>query len=237
MLNFTNTYEEIPEGFQKMDCDDVSGTDLFCDEEAFQVLRNRVGLASGIHMIDSGNYHYMTRVFTSLLEEPYILVFWDHHTDMKPAMFDMLSCGSWAAKILAEDNHLKQMLVIGPPQKSFDELPEEILSSPKLVMISEEDFLQKNTVLPEIMADYPLYLSIDRDILSEEYALTNWDQGMVSLEQLLESLRMVCSGRKVLGADICGLKPNTTGREAVEERKKNAPGEEALRAVLASVIA
>ncbi len=49
-----------------------------------------------------------------------------------------------------------------------------------------------------------VYLSIDLDYLSRDYARTNWDQGNAGLDQLLAELDAVLSGRKLLGADICG---------------------------------
>ena len=49
-----------------------------------------------------------------------------------------------------------------------------------------------------------LYLSVDMDVLSEDYARTDWDQGDMSLESLCRTVRDIsCSGR-LAGADICG---------------------------------
>ena len=49
-----------------------------------------------------------------------------------------------------------------------------------------------------------VYLSIDLDYLSRDYARTNWDQGNAGLDQLLAELGAALSGRKLIGADICG---------------------------------
>ncbi|MGL4859734.1 MAG: arginase family protein [Enterobacteriaceae bacterium] len=48
----------------------------------------------------------------------------------------------------------------------------------------------------------PVYLSIDKDVLSKEVVQTNWDQGIFR-EQHLQALIAACSGR-VVGADITG---------------------------------
>ncbi|MFX9397259.1 hypothetical protein ABTO25_19775, partial [Acinetobacter baumannii] len=57
--------------------------------------------------------------------------------------------------------------------------------------------------LTEIKAsNLPVYLSIDKDVLSSEVVMTNWDQGKF-LEKHLQSLIEACKGRLV-AADITG---------------------------------
>ena len=58
----------------------------------------------------------------------------------------------------------------------------------------------------------PLYISIDKDVLREEDARTNWDQGELALDQLLKLLELIFEKRKVIGADICGENPPDTAR-------------------------
>ena len=49
-----------------------------------------------------------------------------------------------------------------------------------------------------------IWITIDKDVLPEHEALTNWDQGQMPLAALLEMLRAVGTQKRVLGADICG---------------------------------
>lgn len=49
-----------------------------------------------------------------------------------------------------------------------------------------------------------VWISIDKDVLGPEEAVTNWDQGEMPLDALLEALRLLCAGGDVLGIDICG---------------------------------
>ena len=49
-----------------------------------------------------------------------------------------------------------------------------------------------------------VYLSIDLDYLSPDYARTNWNQGTASLQDLLDSLDASLKGKNLLGVDICG---------------------------------
>ncbi len=65
-------------------------------------------------------------------------------------------------------------------------------------------YAQKLPKWREDSPDIPVYISIDKDILSTDYARTNWDQGKMTLDELCERIKDVASRRKILGVDICG---------------------------------
>ena len=52
--------------------------------------------------------------------------------------------------------------------------------------------------------DLPVYLSIDKDILSPSQVHTNWQQGTLTLSQLRNVILELFHHCRVLGADICG---------------------------------
>jgi arginase family enzyme len=49
-----------------------------------------------------------------------------------------------------------------------------------------------------------VWITIDKDVLPETEALTNWDQGRMPLASLMAMLRAVGDCRTILGADVCG---------------------------------
>ena len=66
---------------------------------------------------------------------------------------------------------------------------------------SQEDAMR--LVLDAIPAT-AVWITIDKDVLPENEALTNWDQGGMPLAALLAFLRAVGGHHRVLGADVCG---------------------------------
>ena len=60
-----------------------------------------------------------------------------------------------------------------------------------------------DSVLAAIPTD-TIWISIDKDVLPEHEALTNWDQGQMPLAALLAMLHAAGQRKRVLGADICG---------------------------------
>ncbi|MDD4980822.1 MAG: hypothetical protein PHC54_06130 [Candidatus Omnitrophica bacterium] len=49
-----------------------------------------------------------------------------------------------------------------------------------------------------------VYVSIDKDCLKREYALTNWEEGLLSLEELLLMLKVIRDHLEIIGVDITG---------------------------------
>jgi arginase family enzyme len=52
------------------------------------------------------------------------------------------------------------------------------------------------------VTDEPIYLSIDKDVLSSEVVQTNWDQGVMSLEELTAAIQRLQP--RIIGSDVCG---------------------------------
>ena len=119
LMNFTHVYEE--ENFIKnrrfrwIDCTDLNGVDCYCDVDARRRLEEKIALFSpeGIHFIDSGNDHYLSKLWTDKIREPFSLVVFDHHPDMQPTLFeDMLSCGSWVKDVLETNPFLHKVFIV-----------------------------------------------------------------------------------------------------------------------------
>ncbi|MEE0248295.1 arginase family protein [Peptacetobacter hiranonis] len=214
VVNFSNTYsKEIAESLGDtdwIDCSDISGTNMYCTDNAADEIKRRLEEYSpkGVHFIDSGNYHYMTEFFVEKLEGKFSLVLFDYHNDMQvPMIHSFTSCGDWAREVLENNDNLEQLILIGPSQKNIDDI--DGISKEKfdkLVCISLRDLEEKvaEEKLELIKNDVPLYVSIDKDVLSKHYAKTNWSQGKMSVELLKKILKRFLVDHDIIGADICG---------------------------------
>jgi arginase family enzyme len=60
-----------------------------------------------------------------------------------------------------------------------------------------------DAVLAQIGTD-AVWITIDKDVLPEAEAFSNWDQGQMPLARVIETIRFIGSRKRVLGADICG---------------------------------
>ena len=211
ILDFSHVYPENietqVEDLTRVDLSDISGTNMYCTKEAEDEIRNRLKDfgPEGIHFLDNGNYHYVTKIFLDKIKEPFSLVLFDYHNDMQiPIIHDLISCGSWAREVLKENHYLQQLILIGPDQKSIDEIDSDIQE--KLICISIQELEQHKAkkMAEKIQREFPVYFSIDKDVLNRYAARTNWNQGRMSLDMLEMLLYQICAHQKVIGADIGG---------------------------------
>ena len=54
------------------------------------------------------------------------------------------------------------------------------------------------------LPDAPLWVTLDKDVLTPAEAVTNWDQGGMSLDAVLRLIDRLARVRPVRGADVCG---------------------------------
>ena len=201
---------EIQKNISWVEVQELPGSNCYCDEDAMDILRQKLEKfeTDGIHFIDSGNYHYMSRIWLEKLCVPFRLVVFDNHTDMQPPAFGgLLSCGGWVAASLEELPLLKEVVLVGPDQEAFDQtdtvLQEKVrfLSRERLREMTMEE---KVLFFEELSVDLPFYLSVDKDVLCAEDASTTWSQGDMTLEELGQFVAILLEKQDILGMDVCG---------------------------------
>ena len=190
-----------------VDCSSLQGTNCYCDEEARKKLREliRPYPMEGLHYIDSGNYHYVTELWLEKAQEPFVLVVFDHHTDMQPSMFDqLLSCGCWVKQVIDTNPYVKKVFIIGAKEELKQKIPKAYLD--KVICYSEKTCVHEE-LWQKYLDEYekvPVYISIDKDILEPCDAITNWDQGTMTIQELESILRHIIQRHHIAGIDICG---------------------------------
>jgi hypothetical protein len=188
---------------------DIPGINMYCSDDAFEEIRNRLSSEAdrekGIHFIDTGNYHYMSRIITSFIEEEYDLILFDHHTDMQDTAFGgILSCGSWVREVLDKDEHIRSVLVIGPPEPAGGGYREDFDTVEK-VFCGYRYYPSRISADEQVcMPDIPVYVSVDKDILNTSECRTNWDQGDLTIDELMNLISVSVGNHRIIGADICG---------------------------------
>ena len=232
--DFTGVYAEQPfmQGLRKdavqssagpdakirwIDCSDIPGTDCYCDDEAVTAIRKCIADAGitharGIHFFDNGNYHYMSKIWTDMVQEPFSLVVFDHHPDMQEPRFgNILSCGGWVKKVLDENQFINNVVIIGVADHLVDEIRAELSQAGDAGVLDKVKFIKeselgKENLLSSLASRLSsnLYLSIDKDALSPAFAATNWDQGSLDVAALKEIIAGLAASHKIIGVDICG---------------------------------
>ncbi|MGV3344286.1 hypothetical protein ACGVWS_00555 [Enterobacteriaceae bacterium LUAb1] len=191
-----------------------------------QLLRAELTPPLGCVLTGSGDYHHLTYLLLRQLptDEPVQLIVCDNHPDNMRYPFG-IHCGSWVywASRLPQ---VAQIHVLGISSDDISwkhawENHWSALRSGKIIYwslqmradwlkwlgaaSSQRCFTQGDQLLDGLLSELdqrPVYLSIDKDVLSSDEVRTNWDQGKMTENQLNRLIRH-CAGRLV-GADITG---------------------------------
>lgn len=240
VLNFSGVYER--QSFYKdrdcewIDCSDLSGVNGFCDETSMEEIDARIsGLEGWIHFIDGGNFHYLSYLLMKHIREPFTLVVFDHHTDMKPSMFaGLLSCGCWIKEALDTLPFLKNVVLIGVADSLADTAEPDYAGRVRIISESMAEAGDTWLGILEAEASEAVYLSIDKDAFGREEVVTDWDQGTMTLEQLERAYRILDS-RRILGVDICGEADRDeffSGQMSASDEQNDAANRRILRMLL-----
>ena len=135
-----------------------------------------------------------------------------------PARLPVRSCGSWTRDAAGAYQNIKGICVIGPPEASVRET--EAMEHVWFVTQEELDDGSGAAKIKEIFAShagtFPVYLSVDKDILSKEELDTNWDQGNVASNQVLhfiDAYMQQTPDKTLIGVDVCGEDPEADSEE------------------------
>ena len=167
--------------FEDAGLEGIEGTHCYCDKEAEKTITNALEKAdANVRFLGSGDYHYLSCLLAQNIKEPFSLLLMDHHPDNQPpALGNVLSCGGWVNDLKERCPALEDVLTVGPEGCPQD-IPDGWLKSHRRV-----------------------YVSLDKDIMGPQYAVTGWTQGKHTLEDVKKMLEKL-AGVDVLAVDICG---------------------------------
>lgn len=211
VTDFSGVYEQ--EGFLSYLCDTgtpfhrvdlrgLEGTSCYCSPESEEEIRCRTApwKSAGIRWIDSGDYHYLTKILAGGEKEPFTLVLIDNHPDdQEPSFGGVLSCGSWVKDLRESSPMLEDVWTLGPEHR--------IRNASAAVDRELEEGIDD---LLAALEGKRVYLSVDKDVLCRIDARTDWDQGSYRLSQLkgwLDGLLTL----DVIAVDLCGECPEAKG--------------------------
>ncbi|MEW5727459.1 MAG: arginase [Pseudomonadota bacterium] len=184
------------------------------------------GTGAEVTFMGSGDYHHLTAPLVARLPGPLSVVHFDNHPDWgkwPPAYH----CGSWVNRVLDMD-HVAKVVTIGPcagptwPQMKGANLaalkgdrfelhpwrmgPSRVLGGRTIhwTNLAGADWDGFVDALVHRLPTEAVYVSIDKDVLHPDEAVTNWNQGEMRLDHILGALRVLAARRRIVGVDVCG---------------------------------
>ena len=163
---------------QWLDCTKIVGTDCYCDDDAIKEINDLIDSANQessnsaesntksrphdincksipeIHFFDNGNYHYMSKLWTDRVQEPFSLVVFDHHPDMQPPRFGgILSCGGWVKEVLNSNKFIQNVIIIGVKDELVETIHNELLQSGEASILNKVTFIKESEITSKEILD------------------------------------------------------------------------------------
>ena len=110
--------------------------------------------------------------------------------------------------VIKNNPFVRDIHIIGADRGLIDELDEK--DRERAVFYDLEDVFFDNGAIRLPDTENPVYLSVDKDVLKRDEIITNWDQGDMTTERLMDFVRALFItekknfGRDIIGVDICG---------------------------------
>jgi hypothetical protein len=177
----------------------------------------------------SGDFHHVTLALIARIREPFNLVVLDKHPDWMRGI-PFLHCGTWLRHALRLPR-LQRVFHVGG-ETDFENAYRwlapwnEIRSGRVVVFPARRRFTRgawarqtvyplssEGAALPEVLRTFrdelrrvPLYVSIDKDVLTAEDAAVNWDSGLLRLPEVVSALTafLEAAEGRLAGADLLG---------------------------------
>ncbi len=191
--------------------------------------------APTVTLYGSGDFHHVTLALLRRLTAPFNLLVLDKHPDWMRGI-PLLHCGTWlyhavrlplARRVfhvggdLDFDNFFRWLapwpllrsgrITVIPALRRFQRggwshIRTEPLRMEKTAAVSPERIADLVQPFRADLERWPLYVSVDKDVLMESEAVVNWDSGHLLLSEVRGLIRAFLSAAKgrLAGADIIG---------------------------------
>jgi arginase family enzyme len=199
---------------------------------AIDTLRQRIssslaysGNGTTVTFMGSGDFHHVSALLIGVLAEGQdggvTVIHFDNHPDWVHFSGGM-HCGSWVNKALSIPQ-VERVITIGVCSRDliwpqFKKANLDALAEQKIILLpwrspgkrfraGDIEPVQHDIFLARLEALIPtrnVYITIDKDVLAHDDAITNWDQGLMTLDYLMTTLRFVLSRHHALGIDVNG---------------------------------
>ncbi|BCJ94238.1 arginase [Anaerocolumna cellulosilytica] len=191
---------------KNMDIIPYEGTNGYCSQKSCEVLQAYCSNLDfpAVTYLGSGNYHYLTYFLLQQIKKPFSMVMFDFHSDIQMGMCkELLSCGNWVRFALENCSQLKQVYIVGVAEQY---IPKDYDCCGKEVHFITEKQVRSIDWIEEVKRgiQYPIYITIDKDVFREGTVYTNWDQGTMEINDVSAFFEGVRARHKILGGDICG---------------------------------
>lgn len=102
----------------------------------------------------------------------------------QPQWEGLVACGGWVTDVLKSNPFVRHIILVGVSDELMSQIPVALRSKVLFYSESEIDHHQAWPSKAGKLIHEPVYISIDKDVLRTDDAVTNWSNGDMTLMQL-----------------------------------------------------
>lgn len=184
----------------------------------------------------SNDFHHVTLALIRRFRTPFNFVILDNHPDWiqwypglhcgcwmshvahLPTCNQVFHLGGSSSEFTAPETSylmpwrlLKNKIWVFPSTSKFvggvwDEIEQNTLRGKWYVLLTKERLKSLLAPYLESLREYPIYISVDKDVMTREYAIQNWNSGELLIDEVLIIIEVFIelSGCRLLGLDVTG---------------------------------
>ncbi len=174
----------------------------------------------------SGDFHHITGCLLRRWDEPMTVVSFDNHPDWdtRPPKW---ACGAWVSRAL-ELPQVKSVAVwgcgnfeLGFPSRLFGNWRgvksgrlqvfgwaerQSAATQRRFRCVTREEWREEFERFVKTITGGKTYVTVDLDCIREEEAVTNWENGLFTAEDIRWAISQLRSASQIVGGDVCGAR-------------------------------
>lgn len=172
----------------------------------------------------SGDFHYLAGVLLRRVQQPVTLISFDNHPDwdIRPPYW---ACGGWVNRAL-EMPSVRRIAVWGCGNFELA-FPSRLFANRKALRsgrmevhawaerqrpavqrrfncMTRQNWRERFEDFSRQLAGQQIYVTVDLDCLRAEEAVTNWENGLFTAEDVAWAIRQLRKNSEVIAGDLCG---------------------------------
>jgi arginase family enzyme len=225
-LNLDDAWSDLPRDLPVVDARDWGPRLRFSAPSRLieEFFREHEARLAPFLIYGSGDFHHLSTLWIRRLTEPFVLVSFDNHPDwdVRPPRW---GCGGWINRAL-ELPSVEKVSVWGCgnfecwwPRQLFGNRSAERRGELEVHPWADErsasqqnrrgailrsNWRAKFTQFAQALGGSNIYVTIDLDCLRAQDAVTNWESGRFTVDDVSWALEQLRPQVKIVGGDICG---------------------------------
>lgn len=172
----------------------------------------------------SGDFHYLAAIFLRRISGPITVISFDNHPDwdIRPPHW---SCGGWVNRAL-EMPQVRRVCVWGCGNYEL-QFPSRLFANRRALRsgtlevypwaerqsrsvcrrfdcMTRQNWRERFERFCESLSGQDVYVTVDLDCLRAEEAVTNWENGLFTADDVAWAVRTLRQSARVVGGDLCG---------------------------------